>query len=104
MSGTNDDYRTGSADSENSSDSYVQVNKEDAPQPEQLMDSDLPPSVSEPTESDVPPVEEEEPVEEQEEEEPSTAPTDKEVKCVSVSVFGIKFFFFCANLFKLFFC
>ena len=44
MSGTNDDYRTGSADSENSSDSFVQVTKEDAPQPEPLlMDMDVPP-------------------------------------------------------------
>ena len=41
MSGTEGEpeYRTGSADSENSSDSFVQVNKEDAPpQPEQLME------------------------------------------------------------------
>ena len=44
MSGTNDDYRTGSADSENSSDSFVQVTKEDAPQQEPLlMDTDIPP-------------------------------------------------------------
>lgn len=44
MSGTNDDYRTGSADSENSSDSFVQVTKEDAPQQEPLlMDMDVPP-------------------------------------------------------------
>ena len=52
MSGTEGepDYRTGSADSENSSDSFVQVNKEDAPpQPEQLMEpeSEVPPPVDE---------------------------------------------------------
>ena len=41
MSGTNDDYRTGSADSENSSDSFVQVTKEDAPQPEPLSMADF---------------------------------------------------------------
>lgn len=41
MSGTNEDNRAGSADSENSSDSFVQVSKEDAPaQEEQLMADD----------------------------------------------------------------
>ena len=79
MSGTNDDYRTGSADSENSSDSFVQVNKEDAPQPEQLMeDSELPPSSTDDTTSGIPAVEDTEDIYGAGEE-TSAVPQDKEV-------------------------
>lgn len=75
MSGTNDDYRTGSADSENSSDSFVQVNKDDAPQ---LMDIE-PPSTE--PETSIPAVDDSEDIYGAKEEEEITAPpTDKEVQ------------------------
>lgn len=83
MSGTNDEYRTGSADSENSSDSFVQVNKEDAAQSEQLMDNDQPPppstSEQEPTESGIPAIDDGVDIYGAEED-TSAEPADKEVK------------------------
>ena len=79
MSGTNDDNRAGSADSEHSSDSFVQVSKEDAPAvvSEQFMaDSEQP---AEPSGSGIPAVDDQEDIYGAGEE-TSSAPTDKEVR------------------------
>ena len=91
MSGTNDDNRAGSADSEHSSDSFVQVSKEDAPaaMSEQLVaDSE---QLAESTGSGIPPIDDEEDIYGAGEE-TSSAPTDKEVRKLFVYFNRLKSF------------
>ena len=78
MSGTNDDNRAGSADSEHSSDSFVQVSKEDAPpaMSEQLVADSEPPA--EPTGTGIPSIDDQEDIYGAGEE-TTSAPTEKEV-------------------------
>ena len=79
MSGTNDDNRAGSADSEHSSDSFVQVSKEDAPaaMSEQLVSVADSEPLAEPTGSGIPPIDDREDIYGADEE-ATSAPTDKE--------------------------
>ena len=84
MSGTNDDNRAGSADSENSSDSFVQVSKEDAPVSEQLMAEQESEQPTEPG-SGIPAGDEQEDIYGAEEE-TSSAPTGKEVRKIYIHV------------------
>ena len=85
MSGTNDDNRAGSADSENSSDSFVQVSKEDAPPvSEQLMAEQESEQPTEPG-SGIPAGDEQEDIYGAEEE-TSSAPTGKEVRKIYIHV------------------
>ena len=78
MSGTNDDNRAGSADSEHSSDSFVQVSKEDAPaaMSEQLVSVADSEPLPEPTGSGIPSIDDREDIYGADEE-ATSAPTDK---------------------------
>ena len=94
MSGTNDDNRAGSADSEHSSDSFVQVSKEDAPaaMSEQLVSVADSEPLPEPTGSGIPPIDDREDIYGADEE-ATSAPTDKgevpieECMCVVKAVY-----------------
>jgi hypothetical protein len=84
MSGTNDDNRAGSADSEHSSDSFVQVSKEDAPAEQLVSMADSEPLVEEPAGSGIPSNDDKEDIYGADEETTTTsAPAEKEpeVQC-----------------------
>ena len=89
MSGTNDDNRAGSADSEHSSDSFVQVSKEDAPaaMSEQLVSVGDSEPLAEPTGSGIPSIDDQEDIYGADEESTS-APTDKGEVLKNVCVFN----------------